>query len=369
VVAPVAPDVMVRQVDRLGSDLRALAAPVTEQVRSALGAGPAWPAARAVYLTGAGDSYHASLAAAMAFETIAGVACHPASARSFADYAAPALPLRPGPGIVVAASASGRTPQAIAALAAARAQGIATMAVTCHGDTPLTDEADTSIVVELAGLERSPGIRTFQATLLALLTTAVELAGLRLTGAVGGPAEDAGIGRLADHVERTAQASKEACRWIAELTAAAPTTILLGGGPSLGVARFGAAKLVEAAGVPALAQDLDEWWHVERRALPADMPVFVIAPPGRSSGRCRQVAAAARRLGRQVIAVADGRDADIARHAHAVLPVQASVREELSPVLYHVFAGYLAAFTAQRRGRQAFDGDPPGLPGTLEQFG
>ncbi|MGH3185685.1 MAG: SIS domain-containing protein [Streptosporangiaceae bacterium] len=365
---PVAPDVMVRQVDTLASDLRALAAPVTEQVRAAL-RGPPWSAVRQVYLTGAGDSHYASRSVEMAFETVAGVACRAISAQFFNDYAALSLRLRQGPAVVIAASASGRTPEAVAALRTAREQGAATVAVTCRPDSPLTMEAGHSVVAELADLERSPGIRTYQATLLGLLTTAVELAALRGTGAVGRQAPGGRLGWLADHVAETALTVKERCVEVAEAIAAAPTMAMLGSGPSLGAAMFGAAKMAEAAGVPVLAQDLDEWWHVERRVAPADMPLFVIAPPGQSHVRASYVAAAGRRLGRRVIAVVDERDEGVTRHADAVLPVPARVREEFSPVLYHLFAGYLAAFVARRRGRLAFEGDPPDLPGTLEQFG
>jgi glucosamine--fructose-6-phosphate aminotransferase (isomerizing) len=370
VVAPVAPDVMVRQVDTLASDIRALAGPVTKQVRLTL-RGPAWPTIRQVYLTGAGDSYRASRSAEMAFETVAAVACRAVSAQFFADYAAPSLPLLPGPAIVVAASASGRTPEAVSALRAAREHGAGTVAVTCKRGSPLTLEAEHSIVVEPTNLERSPGIRTFQAMLLGLLTIAVELAALRRGGneTEAGRAAGTGLGWLANHVAETALMVKERCRQVADMIAEAPTMAMLGSGPSLGVAMFGAAKMAEAAGVAALAQDLDEWWHVERRVLPADMPVFVIAPPGRSQGRASYVAAAGRRLGRRVIAVVDEHDTGVARHADAVLPVPAPVREELSPMLYHVFAGYIAAFSAQQRGRQAFEGDPPDLPGILERFG
>jgi len=61
--------------------------------------------------------------------------------------------------------------------------------------------------------------------------------------------------------------------------------VMVGSGPSYGTALFSAAKMIEAAGIFVLGQDVEEWWHVERFAYPIAMPVFVIAPPGRSYWR------------------------------------------------------------------------------------
>jgi glucosamine--fructose-6-phosphate aminotransferase (isomerizing) len=50
-----------------------------------------WASAGTVYLTGDGDSYHASCAAEMALKSIGGTACEPLSALRFLEYAAPWL--------------------------------------------------------------------------------------------------------------------------------------------------------------------------------------------------------------------------------------------------------------------------------------
>src|SRR3712207_5057552 len=81
------PDVMIRQVEGLAGDLRTLTHPFAQQIRTVLT--PAeWQAVNTVYLTGDGDSYHASCAAEMAFQTIADVRCEPLSAQRFLDYRA-----------------------------------------------------------------------------------------------------------------------------------------------------------------------------------------------------------------------------------------------------------------------------------------
>jgi glutamine---fructose-6-phosphate transaminase (isomerizing) len=366
--ASVAPDVLIRQVERLAADLSELSGPVAAQVQGMLG-NHGWSRVDDLYLIGAGDSHHAGHAAEMAFETISGIACKAISAQRFADYGAPSLALRPGRPVVIGASASGRTPEVVAAMERAREHGARTIAVTGGRDSPAARAADDHIVLELPDLARSPGIRTYQATLLGLLVIAVELSAVRRTGSGDRPeALRKELAALAGPLEETAATQRERCRAVAELTATSPTVAVLGGGPNLGTALFSAAKLVEALGVAAMAEDLDEWWHVGRRVSPADRPLFVVAPPGRSHARAVQVAAAARRLGRRVIAVVDRQDAAVTRHANAVLPVAGQVREEFSPLLYHLFAGYTAAFVAQRLGRRIFQDDLTGLPRTLEGF-
>jgi glucosamine--fructose-6-phosphate aminotransferase (isomerizing) len=74
----------------------------------------------------------------------------------------------------------------------------------------------------------------------------------------------------------------------------------------------------------------------------------VIAPPGRSHWRAAELAALARRQGRLVVAVTDAADTAVAACASAHLPVHGQVREEFSPLLYHVFAGYLGSYLAAR---------------------
>jgi glucosamine--fructose-6-phosphate aminotransferase (isomerizing) len=115
--------------------------------------------------------------------------------------------------------------------------------------------------------------------------------------------------------------------------------------------------MIEAAGVFAMGQDLEEWRHVERHAYPDDMPTVVIAPPGHSYPHAAMVAAQARDLGRRVVAVTVEGDTDIAGQAHVVLPVCAEMREEFTPLLYHLFSNYLAAFVAERLARLPFQAD------------
>ncbi len=363
------PEVMLRQVEGLAGDLRALMRPFDQQIRPVLTPSE-WRAVKKVYLTGDGDSYHASCAAELAFEAIADVSCAPLSAQRFLDYGAAWMrPAAPQQTLVIATSASGGTKRVVQALARAKKYGALTVALTGMPNSVVTQVADRTIVVELPQKQRSPGIRTYQASLLGMLLVAIQLGEMRNTY----HQDEANALRqeltaLADVVDATTNAIKGRCREVADMIAATPTMVMVGSGPSYGTALFSAAKVVEAVGIFALGQDLEEWWHVERFAYPIDMPVFVIAPPGRSHWRAGDLAVTARALGRQVIAVTHKDDTEVTRHAHSVLPVHGDVREEFSPLLYHLFASYVAAYVATRWGRSLFQGDRPELLQSVEEY-
>ena len=315
---PLKPEVMIRQVEGLAGDLRELTRPFAQQIRTVLTPSE-WRAVKKVYLTGDGDSYHASCAAEMAFEAIADVTCEPMSAQRFLDYGAAWMRhTAPHQTLVIATSASGGTKRVVQAIERAKEHGALTIALTGTPNSAVTQAADRTIVVELPQKERSPGIRTYQASLMGMLLVAIQLGEMRNKY----PQEEANVLRqelvaLADVVDATTDAIKERCREVADMIADTPTMVMVGSGPSYGTALFSAAKMVEAAGIFTIGQDLEEWWHVERFAYPIDMPVFVIAPPGRSYWRAGDLAATARALGRRVIAVTHKDDTEVTRHAHS----------------------------------------------------
>ena len=366
---PLKPEVMFGQVASLAEDLRQLTRPFEQQVRAVLTPSE-WKAMKKVYLTGDGDSYHASCAAEMAFQVIADVACEPLSAQRFLDYGAAWMrPAAPPQTLVIATSASGGTERVVQAIERAKEYGALTVALTGTPNSAVTQAANRSVVVELPHKERSPGIRTYQASLVGMLFVAMQLG--ERQGRYAQEETDRlrqELIALADVVDATTNAIQAGCREVAELIAASPIVVMLGSGPSYGTALYGAAKLVEAAGVFTMGQDLEEWWHVERFAYPVDMPVFVIAPPGRSHWRAQSVAATARGLGRRVIAVTHEDDTEVTRHAHMVLPVQGEVREEFSPLIYHLFASYVAAHVAERLGRCPFQSDRPELLRLIDEY-
>ncbi|MFD0164525.1 SIS domain-containing protein [Streptomyces decoyicus] len=354
---PLDPRVMLRQVAALAEDLREQTGPFDEQIRSRLSA--RWAAVDSVTIVGDGDSYHAACAVQMAFASLAGVDCRPVNALRFVDYDLPFADCRPPrTELTLAVSASGRTPLVVRSAERAREAGATAVAVTATSGSALAAASDGALLVTLPRTERSPGVRSYQASLLGLLLIAVRLgeARERLTRQEA-DALRGELAALAGPVEATAEAARERCREPAERIAGAPVLTVVGSGPSYGTALFGAAKVIETSGVFATGQDLEEWCHVERFARPADMPMVVVAAPGRAYRHAVEVAAKAAALGRRVIAVAPEDDTGLARHSWAALPVTGRVREEFSPLLYHVFAAPFSCYLAQHLGRAPFLAD------------
>ncbi|MEU0034987.1 SIS domain-containing protein [Streptomyces sp. NPDC006333] len=353
------PEVMVRQVESLAADLRELVGPVSRE-RDALFASADWASVGSVHLVGDGDSYYAGHAVELAFRSLAQTSCVATAALGFLEYEAPwSHLLGPGRPLVVGISSSGSTPRVVQAVARARRHGALTLALTGVPGSPLTQTAEHTLSLPLARPERSPGIRTYQASLLGLLLLAIRLGQARGRHSADETRDlERELTSLHEGLAATVDLSGDRCREVAALVSDAPVAVMAGSGPGFGTALFSAAKLIEGAGVFARGQDLEEWHHVERFAAPHDMPVFVIAPPGRSYWRAVEIAAKAEELGRRVVAVTHRDDVEVARHAGAVLPVAVRSREEFSPLLYHVFAGLLACRTAQRLGRTPFRTGP-----------
>jgi glutamine---fructose-6-phosphate transaminase (isomerizing) len=356
---PIRSHVMIRQVDRLAGDLREQMATVVAQVQSMFRQTDCVPINR-VCLTGAGDSRYACCATALAFESIANVDCEQISPEQLTDYGARWMRHgAPNGTLLIAASASGSTKVVVQAIEEARKQGAVTVILTGNPASAAVRAAHFSIVIELQQQERSPGIRTYQSSVLGLLVLAIQLAEFnKAIAPCSAMALRGELIGLADSIESTNIQIKEPSRKVADLIAEAAGALFVGSGPNFGTARFGAAKVVEASGKLAFGQDLEGWWHVERFACPMDLPLFVIAAPGQSHSRAVEVVAAARELGRRVIAVSHLDDADVSRHVDVRLPVYGQVREEFSPLLYHLFASHVAASVGELMGRSPFQSNP-----------
>jgi glucosamine--fructose-6-phosphate aminotransferase (isomerizing) len=366
---PMKPQVMLSQVEDLPHLTRTQVEPIDQEVRRALSAlAPASP--RRVVTTGNGDSYYAALACEMAFARLGGMANEAVSAHRFLEYAVESDPAGdPSRVLVAGVSASGGTEHVARLLATAREQGMLTAAITGARGSRVAQAAAQSIAVPIPDMGRSPGIRTYQASLLALLLLALALGEqqgqLTVEDAQALRRELAGLG---DVLQATVAACQKPARQAARAFKGEPLFLFLGAGPSYGTARFAAAKIVEASGVFAAGQELEEWWHVERFAYPEQMVTFLIAPPGRSYQAAAELAASAHSLGRRLVAVVREGDEAIARHAEFVFPAPGDVREEFSPLVYHVFASLFAAFLAEELGRAPFRADRPAFQAAVNHY-
>lgn len=336
------------EVAHLAGDLAALTAVVGAQLDDLFATEPV---PRRIVLSGSGDSLFAAEAAEYSFGRPGPTTCLVRSTQRLRDYGAPGAPAEPAAAtLVVGVSASGGSSGLADGLARARAEGFRTLAVVGAADTPVGRSADRAVVAALPERPPSPGIRSYQASLLTLLLLADRCAGAGPSRLLD--AEDvAGLPRL---VAETVRRQAEPVRHLAERLRDTALVQVVGGGPALGSARYAAAKLVEGAGVPALGQDLEEWWHVERFATDPDAPLIVLAPPGRSRERAVRLCAQAQARGHLVAALARPGDAEVREHADLVLPLPDAYPVGCSPLVEHLFAAPLAADLADLLGRAPF---------------
>jgi glucosamine--fructose-6-phosphate aminotransferase (isomerizing) len=316
-----------------------------------------------VYTTGDGDSFHAALATEMAFKSIAKVNCEPLSAMRFLEYGADYMPaVFPNDTLVVGISASGSTQRVAQALERAKQAYPNIITAVLSGDVEgrIGQKAERKLSVALPDKGRSPGLRTYQASLMGLLLLAIRLAEAK--GRIEPIKADAlreELAGIGDPIDKTYVAVDETARAAARALKDAKHLIFVGSGPSYGTAMFSAAKVVEAAGVFSIAQDLEEWAHVESLAYPDDTPTFIIAPPGKGYWRAIELAKAAKEKGRRIIAVVNDQDQEVSQYADYRLPVLGEVREEFSPLIYHIAADLFAAYLTIELGRSMFQSDRP----------
>ncbi len=190
--------------------------------------------------TGLGSSRYAALIVASALRA--------GGTAAWAEYASTSTPTAPAEDLVlVAISASGRTPEVVAAAAAHRGTSLV-VAVTNAPNSPLTDQADITIALEAGDEVSGLACRTFRATLaaLALLTDLADVAGLR-------PAVD-------DLALRLGAASLWRARFVDALDGA-PSIDVLADASMVGLAEQAALMLREAPRLPATAYDTSDWLH------------------------------------------------------------------------------------------------------------
>jgi glucosamine--fructose-6-phosphate aminotransferase (isomerizing) len=239
-------------------------------------------------------------------------------------------------------------------------ENVITMVVSGDVDGKVGQQANRKVSVKLPDMGRSPGVRTYSASLLGLILMAIRIGEIKdryhQAEANAMRRELIDLAELADATFETMLApAKEAALALKD----AEIMVFVGSGPSYGTALFSAAKVIEASGTFAMGQDLEEWAHVERFTYPDDTPTFIIAPPGKGYWRAVELAKTAKELGRRIIAVVDQDEQEISGLADFVFPVPGKIREEFSPLVYHIAADLFGSYLTEELGRNPFQTNRP----------
>ena len=355
---PILPDCMFDNINDLPNLIQSKTLVFEELVRTALGK-INLPAIKKVFIVGDGDSFHAGLSAEMAFESLAGISCEVTSAQKFLDYKAPFLPSALNADtLIICISASGSTKKVLQSIKIAREKGYKTLGLTGIPNSAITTAADFCATLEIAKFPPSPGIRSYIATLLGLILTSINI-GL-INKKINSDEADTLIKEmqdLSDTAKSTIAASDKAAFNFAQEIQQANAMIFVGSGPSYGTAVFSAAKMIESCGFYSMGQDLEEWSHVEFFAYPNDMPTVIIAPPGNSRWRAEEIAEMVKSYGHKTAVIAAEGDHSIMQYAHYMFPVTGYVREEYSPIIYHIGSDLLAFYLTIAQNKRLFQSD------------
>jgi glucosamine--fructose-6-phosphate aminotransferase (isomerizing) len=307
-----------------------------------------------VYLTGCGDSHHATLNTELAFESLAGLPTEPMTALQFARYGVGYLPeTGPGTNAVIGISVSGEVARTLEALQLAKKAGATAIALTGTPGSRVALAGDytlfstTSPFPDPPGVH-TPGVRSFTANQLALYLIAIRLGEVRgvLTSVQAGNYRRELLG-LADTAERLIPVWDRTARQLAGDWADAQEFVFVGGGPNYGTALFSAAKVLEASGDPALGQETEEWAHLQYFARAVTTPTFLISAADRDLSRVVEVATAAKAIGRRIVAITSQSNQALSDLAEATFAWPAEVREMFSPLIAAIPGELFAAYRAE----------------------
>jgi len=309
-----------------------------------------------VFVTGCGDSHHAALNSEMAFEQLAGLPCEPQTAMQFSRFGASFVPdTGLGSNLVLGVSVSGQVSRTVEAADLGRKAGALTVAITGNREAPLAGVSDLILETAVPSLPDEldgmivPGTRSYFASQLALYLLAIHLGQERgnLSKTLANKLRHE-LGTIADAMEKTIASSDSLAHQAAQDWLDADTFVYCGAGPNYGTSLFSAAKLLEASGDTAVAQDIEEWAHLQYFARQVTTPTFLINAGQRDVDRTLEIATAARALGRRLALIAPGHS-PLAQMAGdgPLFSLNDGVRECFSPLLTSIPAILFAAYRSQ----------------------
>jgi len=206
--------------------------------------------------------------------------------------------------LVIAISQSGRSPDIVSVIQAARAQGRPTLAITNHPASPLAEAAEHVLPIH-AGEERSIAATKTYTTSLA----AVAL----LSAARAGPAEAwAALTRLPEQMQAALNGLDAALARVERYTYASRAAVI-GRGYNYATAGEAALKVQELTRIPTQAYSAADFRHGPSALVEPGFPLLVIAPSGRTLADMADCAQQARARGADLITLSD--DADLLSRA------------------------------------------------------
>ncbi|MBL8579849.1 MAG: SIS domain-containing protein [Mesorhizobium sp.] len=204
------------------------------------------PPAGRVFIGGCGDSAFAPRALSGVFEALG----QPFISRTSMELAS--YTRFESSDCVILSSISGGTKRTVEAAKIGKQAGARVIAITCNGESALAKAADETMLLPYQPLSRkTPHTLDYTVTLLALVELARSFSGKQV-GAVK---------PVLDAIPQILSTAKKAATPISLGYEPGSKVFILGVGPDLGTAEYGAAKLHEAGGLIAFAAETENFVH------------------------------------------------------------------------------------------------------------
>lgn len=224
-------------------------------------------------------------------------------------------------GMVVGISQSGASPDVVAVLAEARAQGRPTLAVTNDGDSPLAQAAEVVLAIEAGREHAVAATKTYLNSLGAVAMLFVAIGDDEVARAE--------LGRMPEILAAQIDLSLTEPPPLEQYRDAVGATVVARG-VNYGTAFEIALKIRELSGLVTEAYSPADLMHGPIAAIQPGWPVIVVAPSGPARPSVEEVVAPLRARGARLIAVSDVRA--VLRRAQTKLPLVPRVPEWLSPL-------------------------------------
>ena len=229
-----------------------------------------------VVLTSCGDGYAACLAAKRAFEQFLQIPIEVVDPLSLARYyqmkwvgESPCDPL------VIAVSNSGQVTRVVEAVERMRSHNALTIAVTSNPESPLGKAAVKLIVPTIPKFENSPGIRSYAVLQMVMYLLAIRMGEVRLKY----PMDQANQYRQEVKTLSKVFLEDRVCEQaltVAKEFQGVTSVELIGCGADYGSAWYGHGKMYEAAGIPAMTLDSEEWFHLNYFVKDVDHTLTIV---------------------------------------------------------------------------------------------
>jgi glutamine---fructose-6-phosphate transaminase (isomerizing) len=299
---------------------------------------------RRVVLVGCGTSFYAGRVGKYLLEGLLHDPAHAEQAFSFSHYSNPGLLGEDV--LVVGISSTGNTPATCQALAYAREQGAATLAITGAPGSKISQAARDTIWIG-GGDDILVKTRSYVQSLVALYYLALGLASKAGRLKPGEREYWQAQIRLAHEVTRQFLDTQQAdiLELVEEFQSAAQFFIL-GTGPNVGTAEEAALKVIEMAKMVADGCDMEDFFHGRDRELVEGSKIIFLAPQNAAAERMLDFLTFTRKVDVPTVVLTATRIPELVRLTGHEIFLKAGLAELATPLAYitpvYLFSYHLA---------------------------